>query len=60
MAVSDIAVLLTAVAAVAGLGWFFARRRAGVADLTDGAQRVDVTVRGGYRPDLVQVASGTC
>jgi Cu+-exporting ATPase len=46
-------VLLTAVAAVAGLRWFFARRRAGVADLTDGVQPVDVTVRGGYRPDLV-------
>ena len=29
-----------------------------VADLTDGVQRVDVTVRGGYRPDLVQVRQG--
>jgi|SRR3954454_15930988 hypothetical protein len=41
-----------------GLAGLFARRRAGVADLTDGVQRVDVTVRGGYRPDLVQVRQG--
>src|SRR5262249_28161245 len=43
-------------AAIAGLGWFFfAPRKAHTARLTDGVQRVEVVVRGGYHPDVIRV-----
>src|SRR6266508_268901 len=59
MSVSDIVVLLASAIAVAGLGWFFfAPRRARAAELGDGVQRVEVTVRGGYRPDVIRVRQG--
>jgi Cu+-exporting ATPase len=59
MDVTDITVLLASLAAVAGLGWyFFAPRRAGVAEVSDGVQRIQVTVHGGYRPDLIRVRQG--
>ena len=59
MGVADIAVVIVSAAAVAGLGWyFFAPRRARVAELAGGVQRVDVTVRGGYRPDVIRVRQG--
>jgi len=59
MSVADIAVLLASAVAVAGLGWyFFAPRRARAAEFADGVQRVEVTVRGGYRPDVIRVRQG--
>ena len=59
MNVADIAVVITAVAALAGLGWFFfAPRRARAAELAGGVQRVTVTVRGGYSPDMIRVRQG--
>ncbi|WP_340681405.1 heavy metal translocating P-type ATPase [Amycolatopsis coloradensis] len=59
MTVSDLVVVVLAVAAVAALGWFFfGPRRARTARLDDGVQRVQVTVRGGYRPDVIQVRQG--
>ncbi|HET9516803.1 MAG TPA: cupredoxin domain-containing protein, partial [Actinoplanes sp.] len=59
MGVTDITVLLASVAAVSALGWyFFAPRSASVAEQTGGVQRVGVTVRGGYRPDLIRVRQG--
>lgn len=55
MSMADITVLIAAVAAIAGLGWyFFGPRRARVAQLADGVQRVEVTVRGGYQPELIR------
>nr|BFE52515.1 copper-translocating P-type ATPase [Saccharothrix mutabilis subsp. capreolus] len=52
-------VLTTAVAVIAGLGWyFFGPRRARRAEEADGVQRVEVTVRGGYRPDVIRVRQG--
>src|SRR5207249_6790543 len=49
MTVADVAVVIAAVAALAGLGWFFfAPRRARMAELAGGVQRITVTVRGGY------------
>ena len=55
MNVADIIVVIGAVAAVAGLGWFFfAPRRARAAELAGGVQRVTVTVRGGYSPDVIR------
>src|SRR6266536_1863050 len=59
MGVADIAVLLASAVVLAGLGWFFfGPRRARTAELGDGVQRVEVTVRGGYRPDVVRVRQG--
>ncbi len=59
MNVSDVGVLLVAVGLAVGLGWyFFAPRRGRVAELGDGVQRVEVTVRGGYSPDIIRVRQG--
>ena len=59
MNAADILVVVAAVAALAGLGWFFfGPRRATAAVLTGGAQRLDVTVKGGYRPDVIRVRQG--
>ncbi|GAA4488528.1 hypothetical protein GCM10023094_48540 [Rhodococcus olei] len=55
----DLVVVVAAVAAIAALGWyFFAPRRAGTAAVRGGVQRVQVTVRGGYSPSVVQVRQG--
>jgi hypothetical protein len=56
MSTNDITVLVVAAAALVGLGWYFiGPRRSRAARLTDGVQRVEVTVRGGYRPDRIRV-----
>jgi Cu+-exporting ATPase len=56
MSTTDTVVLLGAVALVAALGWyFFGRRGSRTADLSGGVQRIQVTVRGGYRPDVIKV-----
>jgi len=57
--VADIVVLIAAAAAIAGLAWFFfAPRRARAAELSGGVQRVTVTVRGGYSPDVIRARRG--
>src|SRR5262250_3055824 len=59
MSVADIAVVIGAVAALAGLAWFFfAPRRARAAELAGGVQRITVTVRGGYSPDVIRARQG--
>ena len=59
MTVVDIVVVVAAVAAIAALGWFFfGPRRARTAQMDDGVQRVEVTVRGGYSPNVIQVRQG--
>jgi Cu+-exporting ATPase len=59
MDTGDVVVLVASVLVVAGLGWyFFAPRRARAAEVADGVQRVVVTVRGGYSPDVIQVRQG--
>src|SRR6266568_4128323 len=59
MNVADIAVVIAAAAALAGLGWFFfAPRRARSAELAGGVQRITVTVRGGYSPDVIRARLG--
>jgi Cu+-exporting ATPase len=56
MGTADISVLVAAVAVMAFLGWyFFAPRRAHTAEMADGVQRVEITVRGGYQPDILRV-----
>src|SRR6266567_1407873 len=59
MNVAGIVVLIAAVIAITGLGWFFfAPRRAHTAELAGGVQRVTVTVRGGYSPDVIRARQG--
>ncbi|MFI6010093.1 heavy metal translocating P-type ATPase [Streptomyces sp. NPDC051243] len=60
MGAVDVVVVLASAVLVAVLGWyFFGPRRAGAARLEGGVQRVEVTVRGGYSPDLIKVRQGT-
>jgi len=59
MSVTDIVVVIASAAAMAGLGWFFfAPRRARTAELAGGVQRITVTVRGGYSPDVIRARQG--
>ena len=59
MGAGDIIVVITAVVALAGLGWFFfGPRKARTAELTGGVQRATVTVRGGYSPEVLRVRQG--
>jgi P-type Cu+ transporter len=52
-------VVVLAVVALGGLGWFFfGPRKAKAAELAGGVQRVTVTVRGGYSPEVVRVRQG--
>jgi Cu+-exporting ATPase len=55
----DAVVVAASAALTAVLGWFFfGPRRAGAAQVEGGAQRVEVTVRGGYSPNLIKVHQG--
>ena len=59
MSVDDIIVVAAAVLALAGLGWFFfGPRKATAAVLADGMQRLEVTVKGGYAPEVIRVRQG--
>ena len=59
MSAVDIIVVLAAAAALAGLGWFFfGPRKATAAVLAGGVQRLEVTVKGGYRPEVIRVLQG--
>jgi len=59
MSAADIAVLTGSVLAIAALGWyFFAPRKGHTAELAGGVQKIAVTVKGGYSPDLVHVRQG--
>ncbi|KUL22175.1 heavy metal translocating P-type ATPase [Streptomyces regalis] len=59
MGAVDIVVVLASAVLVAVLGrYFFGPRRAGAARLEGGVQRVEVTVRGGYSPDVIKVRQG--
>ncbi|MFI9297121.1 heavy metal translocating P-type ATPase [Streptomyces gardneri] len=60
MPVADVIVVVVAVGLIAVLGWyFFGPRKAGTVRVEGGVQRVDVTVRGGYSPNLIKVHQGT-
>ncbi len=59
MDVADVIVIVAAAVVIAGLGWFFfGPRRVHTARLEGGVQRVEVTVHGGYRPDVIRVRQG--
>ncbi|MGW6396416.1 heavy metal translocating P-type ATPase, partial [Streptomyces sp. NPDC055103] len=60
MTVVDVIIVVVAAGLIAVLGWyFFGPRKAGTARLEGGVQRIDVTVRGGYSPNLIKVRQGT-
>ncbi|WP_431951438.1 heavy metal translocating P-type ATPase [Actinacidiphila sp. bgisy167] len=60
MGVLDVIVIVAAIVLITALGWFFfGPRRTRDARLEDGVQRVEVTVRGGYSPDVIRVRQGT-
>ena len=55
----DMVVMVGAIVGIAGLAWyFFAPRRATQAAVSGGVQRVQVVVKGGYSPSVVQVHRG--
>src|SRR4029077_4053905 len=59
MSAADIAVVVAAVVALAGLGWFFfGPRKARTAELAGGGQRGTGAVRGGYSPEVLRVRQG--
>jgi Cu+-exporting ATPase len=59
MDASAIVVALSAAAAIAGLGWFFfGPRTARAAQLAGGVQRLGITVRGGYSPEVIRLRQG--
>ncbi|MDN3027851.1 heavy metal translocating P-type ATPase [Streptomyces sp. S.PB5] len=59
MSAVDVVVVLVSAALVGALAWyFFGPRRAGAARLEGGVQRLEVTVRGGYSPDVIKVRQG--
>src|SRR5690242_3561678 len=59
MNAADILVVVAAVAALTGLGWFFfGPRKVTAAVLAGGVQRLEVTVKGGYRPEVIRVRQG--
>ncbi len=59
MNAADIVVLAGSAAVVAGLGWFFfGPRKSRAAELAGGVQRIEVTVRGGYDPEVIRLRQG--
>ncbi|MQA87447.1 MAG: heavy metal translocating P-type ATPase [Streptosporangiales bacterium] len=59
MTVIDVAVVTAAAALIAALAWFFfGSKKARLAELRGGAQEIEITVKGGYSPDLIRVRQG--
>ena len=59
MNATEIAVVVGGIALIAALAWYFFGPRTAVgAQLEGGRQVVDITVRGGYSPNLVRIEAG--
>ena len=59
MGLAELAVIIAAVAVAGFLWWFFfGPKTARRAELVGGVQEVDVTVKGGYSPDVIRVTEG--
>jgi Cu+-exporting ATPase len=57
--VAEVLVTAGGVATIAGLLWFFfGQRSVGQSELREGVQEVEVTVSGGYSPNLIEVQEG--
>lgn len=55
----DVAILVGAALMIGGLAWyFFAPRRAHAATVSAGVQQIEVMVRGGYSPNIIEVRQG--
>jgi plastocyanin domain-containing protein len=61
MDATEMVVVVAGVALVALVLWYFfgERERVGAKPAGDGAQEIDITVKGGYSPDVVVVRQGT-
>ncbi len=59
MSVSDVVILVGALAVTGLMGWyFFGPKKSRMTELVDGVQVVEVTVKGGYSPDVIRVTAG--
>ncbi|MEP7017709.1 MAG: cupredoxin domain-containing protein, partial [Actinomycetota bacterium] len=59
MSVSEILIVAGALALTGLMGWFFfGPKKSRLAEMADGVQVIAVTVKGGYSPDVIQVAAG--
>src|SRR5215470_18091319 len=59
MDASAIVVAVAAAAAIVGLGWyFFGPRKSRAAQLAGGVQRLEITVKGGYSPEVIRLRQG--
>ena len=59
MSVSEVLIVVLAVVLTGLMGWyFFGPKRSRRAELEGGVQVVKVTVKGGYSPDVIEVAPG--
>jgi len=59
MSVGEVAILAGALVLTGLLAWyFFGPKTSRRAELADGVQVITVTVKGGYSPDVIQVAAG--
>ena len=59
MSVSDVVTILGALLLTGLLAWyFFGPKKSRQAQMGEGVQIITVTVKGGYSPDVIQVASG--
>lgn len=59
MGLAELGVIIAAVVVAGFLWWFFfGPKTARRAELVGGVQEVDVTVKGGYSPDVIQVTEG--
>ena len=58
MTLADALVIAAGAVSIAGLAWFFFQpRRAAEAKVEGGVQTVDITVQGGYSPNLIRIFS---
>ena len=59
MGIAEITVIVAALGLAGFLWWFFfGPKKASTAAVRDGVQEVDITVKGGYSPDLIHVRQG--
>jgi Cu+-exporting ATPase len=59
MSIGDVIVLASVLAIAAALAWwFFGPRRTTTTSLEGGVQTIDITVRGGYSPNLISARAG--
>jgi Cu+-exporting ATPase len=59
MGIAELIVIIVSGGAAAFLWWFFfGPKKASTAAIHDGVQEVDITVKGGYSPDLIHVEQG--